>query len=525
MRVRALIATVALGLTLAQGCEQGAPPEATPPPAPLAQGEAPVQASPQIESAAREVPTESAAAKPREVGPAGATPASLVAVNIQGAHLQAVLDGLVRPRAFEFLDGHRMLITQMDGQLLLFELDSGRLTPLAGVPEVASEHEQTGLLDVEVHPDFARNALVYLSYVSRDPKAPNYFRTEVVRARLAGDRLEDVTVILGGEPYGWAPSNFGGAMEFDASGKLYVSVGDRGDHELGQRADRLEAKVLRLNDDGTVPADNPFVDNPQVDDRIYAIGLRNAQGLYFDGDTGLLFETEHGPLGGDEVNIVEAGANYGWPVITYGNSYSTQPMGEGTHKPGMQQPIFYYLPSEAISPLVRYRGQMFTEWDGDPLVGALKGEHVSKLDVDGTVVRSEYPILRELGGRVRDIKVAGDGSIYFLLQTGHVYRLYRDPPAALAAPPVDPAEIYTMVCAGCHDNGSYNAPNPAAFAEWEQVLLQAREQIYANMLSGKGDMPARGMCHICSEENLRRTVDLMLQRVQAARPESAAAPN
>jgi glucose/arabinose dehydrogenase/cytochrome c5 len=441
---------------------------------------------------------------------------TLTALNIRDAHLQTLLDGLQRPRAFEFLDPRRLLITQMDGQLLLFDLDNRQRTVIANVPVVASEHEQTGLIDVAIHPDFAKNSLIYLSYVVRDPNAPNYYRTDVARARLVGAGLEDVSVILRAEPFGWAPSNFGGALEFDAEGKLYVSIGDRGEHELAQRGDRLEAKVLRLNDDGSVPADNPFVDDPQVDDRIYAIGLRNAQGLYFDHDTGLLFETEHGPLGGDEVNIVAAGANYGWPVITYGNNYNTLSMGEGTHKEGMQQPIFYYLPSEAISPVVRYRGAMFKEWDGDLLVGALKGEHVSKLDMDGTVVRSEYPILRELGGRVRDIKVASDGSIYFLVQTGRLYRLYRDPPGTVDAPPVDPAEIYAMVCSGCHDNGSYGAPNPAIAADWEKVLAQPREQIYTNMFNGKGDMPARGLCYICSDKHLRQTVDLLLQRAEAA---------
>jgi len=485
MNPRALIAAMALLLALLQGAPAGAADAAAPP------------------------------------GPALQT---LAAVNITNAHLRPVLDGLVRPRAFEFLDERRLLVTQMDGQLLLVDLDSGQRTPVAGVPEVASEQEQTGLLDVEIHPDFANNALVYLSYVTRDPAAPSYYRTDVARARLVEGRLEDLTVILRADPYGWAPSNFGGAMEFDAAGKLYVSIGDRGEHELGQRGDRLEAKVLRLNDDGSVPADNPFLDDPAVDDRIYAIGLRNAQGLFFDRETGLLFESEHGPLGGDEVNIVEAGANYGWPVVTYGNSYDARRMGEGTHKPGMRQPIFYYLPSEAVSPLVRYRGDMFSEWDGHLLVGALKGEHVSKLDVDGTVVRSEYPILRELGGRVRDIKVAGDGSIYFLVQTGHLYRLDRDPPGEAQAPPVDPAEIYAMVCAGCHDNGSYNAPNPAVADDWDAVLAQPLEAVYANMMNGKGDMPARGLCHICSEENLRRTVDLMLQRAGKSRGKAGAGP-
>jgi cytochrome c5 len=165
---------------------------------------------------------------------------------------------------------------------------------------------------------------------------------------------------------------------------------------------------------------------------------------------------------------------------------------------------------------VRYRGEMFKEWDGDLLAGALKGQHVSKLDLDGDIIRSEYPILRELGGRVRDIEVAVDGSIYFLVQTGSLYHLSREPVRAAASVPVEPAVIYGLVCAGCHDNGSYDAPNPKIGAQWTDVLNQPRAQIYTHTLDGKGAMPARGMCHLCTDEHLQQTVDWMLDQAAAA---------
>ena len=252
-----------------------------------------------------------------------------------------------------------------------------------------------------------------------------------------------------------------------------------------------------------------------MDERIFALGVRNPQGLIVDPVTRLVIAAEHGPLGGDEVNIIEAGQNYGWPVVTYGMSYTKQAIGTGTHAVGMRQPIFYYLPSEAISPLLMYRGDMFPEWEGDLLLGALRGKQVSRLDLDGQSVRSEYPLLTEIDERVRDLKVAGDGSIYILTEAGRLTRLYRIPEESVAAEASDPAVIYQLVCSGCHDRGAYQAPTLDDPDAWTAVLAQPIDLTYRHTFEGKGNMPERGLCHICSDDHLRQTVDYLLERAQA----------
>lgn len=473
---------------------------------------APPQAAPAPPQAAKSSPAAAAVYS-------GALP-SLVALNIRDARIAAVLSSLDRPWAFEFIAADEVLITEIGGRLLRYRFGDAAPRPVSGLPELSTSHEQKGLLDVALHPDFARNGRIYFSYVKADDNAPQYTLTAVASAVLDGEALRELGTILEAAPYSWTPSNFGAALAFDAEGFLYVSIGDRGEHDLAQRGDRLEGKILRLRDDGSVPADNPFVGKPDVDDRIYALGVRNPQGLDFDPVSGRLFEAEHGPLGGDEVNLIEAGGNYGWPTVTYGKSYQMESMGVGTHAPGMRPPLFYYLPSEAISPLLVYRGAMFPEWDGDLLVGALKGQHVSRLDLDGDVVRSEYPILGELKARIRDLKTDADGALYVLTETGVLYRLYRDgkrdfEKSALASPEM----VYDLVCAGCHTGGAYGAPNPAVAAGWERVLAQPRELTYRHTLEGIGAMPARGLCHLCTDEQLRATADLMLERAAAAKSE------
>lgn len=437
---------------------------------------------------------------------------SLAALNIRDARLEEVLSGLDRPWAFEFIDERTLLISETGGRLLRYTVGEAP-TAITGLPPIATDQEQTGLLDVALHPHFADNQRLYFSYAQADPQAPSYYRTVIATARLEGSELQELETLLAADPYGWSPSNFGGALAFDADGYLYISIGDRSEHDLAQRGDRLQGKILRLHDDGRTPIDNPFVDDPAVDDRIYALGVRNPQGLDFDVRTGRLYEAEHGPLGGDEVNHIVAGGNYGWPTITYGRSYAMEPLGVGSHQSGMRQPLFYYLPSIATSPLLVYRGRMFAEWDGDLLIGALKGQHVSWLDLDGDRVRSEYPILGELGDRIRDLKTAPDGSIWILTQNRGLFRLHRPPASTTASAAVDPAVIYGLVCSGCHDHGAYQAPNPAVAAQWQAILAQPLDDTYRHTLQGKGNMPARGLCEICTDQHLRDTVDWLLQRV------------
>lgn len=436
---------------------------------------------------------------------------TLSALNLRTATLRRLGVELEEPWAFEFLSANEILLTERKARLLRITLDQpARVTRITGLPEIAIRHQQTGLLDVALHPDFARNRRIYFSYVSADAASGNYYLTAVATAILAGGRLDSLQTIIEAGPHGWSPSNFGGALEFLGDGTLLVSVGDRSEEVLAQRADRLQGKILRLEDDGGIPADNPFIDEANVDDRIWASGLRNVQGLVRDPVSGNVYATSHGPLGGDEVNWIRPGKNYGWPTVTYGRNYSTARIGEDTHAPGFEQPLFYYLPSEAISPLTIYRGEMFSDWDGDLLVGALKGKHVSRLDLDRTVVRSEYPILREIDDRIRDVRIASDGSVWILGQTTGLWRLALNPEPAVPARPANGQAVYAMACAGCHDSGAGGAPLLENVCRWAIIVKKGREKLYANVRQGIGNMPERGLCYQCEDRHLEAAVDFMV---------------
>ncbi len=436
-------------------------------------------------------------------------------MNIRDARLDPVITGLSKPWAFEFIDENNLLITELDGRLYWFQVSPARLDEIPGLPDIATQEVQTGLLDIEIHPEFSQNHRIYFSYTEADPESGRYYQTVVATAIIKDRQLVEVESIVTAGPYGWSPSNFGGAIEFDDQGHLYVTIGDRSEREQSQRGDRLQGKVLRLNDDGSVPTDNPFVNDPDIDDRIYALGVRNPQGLHFDAASGLLFETEHGPRGGDEVNIIEAGANYGWPIITYGNAYSGEPMGSGTHQDGLRQPLWFYLPSIATSPITVYRGDMFPEWDGDLLVGGLRGKTISRLVRDDRVIRSEFRFMHTLNARMRDVKVAKDGAIWALIEFGGLYRLSRDPKIAdTAGKAASGKGIYNVVCAGCHDTGAYGAPRPGDAKRWSKISQKPRDVIDRNVAEGLGAMPPRGMCNFCTDEHLRLVTDYMLGTVE-----------
>jgi glucose/arabinose dehydrogenase len=433
------------------------------------------------------------------------------------------------PWAFEFINNDEILLTQIASKLVRINLRTQESTAITGLPVIGGGYTQIGLLDIEIHPDFANNQRIYFSYSKPNPASSSYHLTEVATGILVDNEITELKTLVNSEDYGWAPSNFGGALEFDDRGYLYISMGDRGQDNLARRPERLEGKLLRLNDDGSTPADNPFVDKEGYDPRIYVMGIRNAQGLHFDSQSGLLFESEHGPLGGDEVNIIKPGADYGWPTISYGNNYATtKPIGEGTHKEGLQQPVFYFLPSIAASPLTVYRGDMFPEWEGDILVGALRGKHIAKLDFDQNLVRSSQSILGEIDGRIRDIKVAADGSIYILSQTSGLHRLYRNSepapgPAAIVSsdnspvtpapskePPVHPGkEYYLLVCSGCHNSGTSGAPVLGDYEQWQPIMEQPMAVTRERVMNGYNAMPERGLCYTCDEFTLMQMVDYM----------------
>lgn len=476
-----------------------------------------------LRTAAREVKSAVVPRGPGQPAPYFGDLQSVAEVNVRDAVLDEVYAGLAFPWAFEFVSDTQLLITEFAGQFKVLDVTTGAVSEVAGtIPTLASAAgtQQIGLLDVALHPQFSRNGLIYFSHAVEDPQDSKLRALAVSRARFDGASITEVQQLLVAEPFGKSPSNFGGALEFDRQGLLYVATGDRSRRDQSQNPGALTGKILRLQDDGSVPPDNPFIGvanpyNPKlmIDSRIYAMGVRNPQGLHYDAVSSIMYETEHGPMGGDEVNRIDAGGNYGWPVITYGANYSTELIGRGSAMAGMVQPLFYYLPSLAISPIAVYRGDMFGEWDGDLLVGAMKSSAVSKLDVVEGSVKSERQILQEVRGRVRDIKVAADGSIYLLVQNGgRVLRLSRDP-ALLGGKVRDGRQIYNIACVTCHQSGTTDVPALRDAKAWSARVAKGREALYASALEGIGNMPARGFCENCTDEEIRQAVDYMLDEI------------
>ena len=319
--------------------------------------------------------------------------------------------GIEQPWSLAFLPDGRMLVTEKAGRLRIVQ--DGKLDPqpVSGLPEV-TVRGQGGLMDVALHPRFAENGLVYLSYAARGADGVG---TELARGRLAGHRLENVQVLFRQNPKGNAGQHFGSRIVFDRQGFLYLTLGDRGEKERAQKPDDHAGSVIRLHDDGRVPQDNPFVGKAGWKPEKYTLGNRNQQGAALHPATGVLWSHEHGPQGGDEVNVIRAGANYGWPVITYGVNYGIgTKIGEGTAKPGMEQPLHKWVPSIAPSGMAFYTGDKFPKWRGDLFVGALRAELLVRLKLDGEKVVHEERLLKGALGRIRDVRAGPDGFIYLL---------------------------------------------------------------------------------------------------------------
>ena len=322
-----------------------------------------------------------------------------------------LVEGLEHPWSLAFLPDGRMLVTERPGRLRI--ISQGKLdpNPIKGVPEVVAQG-QGGLFDVALHPAFSQNRFIYLAYNARGQEGTG---TELARARLAEGRLEDVQVLFRQTPKGRGGLHFGGRIVFDRAGYLYLTLGERGDMQRAQRPGDHAGSVIRLHDDGRIPADNPFVGKPGWKPEKFDLGHRNMQGAAINPQTGMLWTHEHGPQGGDEINIIRAGTNYGWPVITYGANYGTgTKIGEGTAKAGMAQPLYYWVPSIAPSGMAFYTGEKFPRWKGDLFVGALRDQMLVRLRLDGEKVVKEERLLQGKLGRIRDVRSGPDGYIYLL---------------------------------------------------------------------------------------------------------------
>jgi glucose/arabinose dehydrogenase len=326
--------------------------------------------------------------------------------------ISTLLTGLENPWSVAFLPDGRMLITERAGRLRLvsadFKLDP---KPIEGLPEVVS-HGQGGLFDVVLHPQYAQNAWIYWAY---NAPGPGGWGTALARGKLQGQRMTDVQVLFSMQPKTRSGFHFGGRIVFDQAGFVYLTLGDRGDKDRAQKMDDHAGSVIRLHDDGRVPANNPFVKRAGAFTEKWTLGHRNMQGAALHPQTGELWTHEHGPQGGDELNVMRAGLNYGWPVITYGVNYGLgTKIGEGQEKPGMVQALKVWVPSIAPSGMAFVSGSQFPQWQGSLLIGALRGQMLVRLTLDGEKVVSEERLFQGRPGRIRDVRMGPDGLVYLL---------------------------------------------------------------------------------------------------------------
>jgi glucose/arabinose dehydrogenase len=314
-----------------------------------------------------------------------------------------------------------VLVVERAGRLRIVR--NGKLDPepISGVPRVFRQRGQGGLMDVVLHPDFSRNRLVYLAYGKRHESDTTLATTAVARGRLDGNRLIGVEDIFVAQA--WSPRNnhFAGRMVFDRSGYLFVTIGDRlADPGLlaahpAQSLANHEGKVIRLHDDGRVPQDNPFVGRADALPEIWSWGHRNLQGLAVHPVTGQVWENEHGPRGGDELNVIVKGQNYGWPVVTYGINYDGTVITTEATRAGMESPRYIWVPSIATSGLMFYTGDQFPWWKGSLFVGGLAGKQLSRLTLDGERIVGQEALLAGVLGRIRDVRQGPDGLIYLAI--------------------------------------------------------------------------------------------------------------
>jgi glucose/arabinose dehydrogenase len=340
-----------------------------------------------------------------------------------------VARGLEFPWALAFLPDGRMLVTERPGRMRIVERDGKLGAPLAGVPPVVAAG-QGGLLDVVLHPQFASNQLVYWSYSEAADGVQGGAGTAVARGRLDGNRLSDVQVIFRQQPKVAGGNNhFGSRLVWSRDGKLFVGLGDRFTRkDDAQTLDNHIGKVIRIDADGKAPPDNPFAQRAGAKAEVWSYGHRNIQGAALHPATGELWTVEHGPQGGDELNAPAAGANHGWPVITYGRNYGIgTAIGEGTERADVAPPLRHWIPSIAPSGMAFLTSDRYAGWKGSLFIGALRGAHLARLELDGRKVLREERLLPERGVRIRDVRQGPDGWLYVTTDSpdGQIWRLER----------------------------------------------------------------------------------------------------
>jgi aldose sugar dehydrogenase len=330
----------------------------------------------------------------------------------QKIRVVTIADGLESPWSMVFLPGGDMLVTERPGRLR--RITNGKLQdePIAGVPPVQTQNH-AGLLHVVLHPNFETNKLIYLSYTKAGERGGT---TAILRARLDGNRLVDASDIFVADAWIASGLNVGGRVLFDRNGMLYASIGDRGPttEPLAQDLSKHNGKIVRLHDDGRVPADNPFIGRPDAKPEIWSYGHRNPQGMTVNPETGEIWASEHGPMGGDEVNVIKKGANYGWPVVSYGRKYSGDIISEQPWKEGMEAPRYFWVPSIGISEILFYTGDRFPSWKGNLFVAGMSGRMIQRVRIGGRGQNERELILNAMRQEIRDIRQGPDGLIYLV---------------------------------------------------------------------------------------------------------------
>ncbi len=356
---------------------------------------------------------------------AEAESSKLVASEEHTFQVETFIEGLEVPWGLAEMTDGRLLVTERQGTLRIIENGELLKEPVSGIPEVVARG-QGGLLDVALHPDFSSNGWIYLAF-SAPARSGEGTHTKVVRGKLRGTAWVDEEKIFEApqDQYTRGGNHFGCRIAFDGKGFIFFSIGERGEQDKAQRLNFAQGKIHRLHDDGRVPQDNPFVGNRDALPSIWTYGNRNAQGLQFQPGTGILWSTEHGPRGGDELNIVRKGANYGWPEITYGINYNGMPISDKTAAPGMEQPVIYWTPSIGVCGMDFYSGDKFPKWRGNLFVSGLAPAHAKVVRVvidESQKVTHQEDVLK--GYRIRHVRVLSDGYVYLLVENpGRILRL------------------------------------------------------------------------------------------------------
>ena len=331
--------------------------------------------------------------------------------------VETFIDGFDIPWGMVFLPNQNLIVSDRNGSLWLVDYKEKSKTKISGVPNVRYKG-QGGLLDVEIHPEFINNNYIYIGFTDYLNSKKNRTFTSIIRARLKNISLTDQKIIYKADDtfYDNSTIHYGTRIVFDDKGFLYFSIGDRGKRNQAQLLEYPNGKIHRLNADGSIPSDNPFFENNNAIKSIWTYGNRNPQGLAMHPASSILFETEHGPRGGDELNILSSGKNYGWPEITYGKNYSGTTITKYTHKEGMEQPVIHWTPSIAVCGIDFYDGELFNNWKNNLLVSSLKFERLYRLEIDDDDKVIDQEIIYEAGSRIRDVQTGPEGFIYIALE-------------------------------------------------------------------------------------------------------------